>query len=74
MVTASQSDSAQDITLKDVIIHIQHLGQRLDKRIDDLEERLTTRIVALEEDLTVTMHDVMFIKRHVGIPVPDADD
>ena len=72
------------ITLSDVVVHMEHMEQRLSSRITGteiemkgmriemkgMEERLTERIDAVEEDLTATMQDTMRIRAHVGMPVP----
>ena len=41
-----------DITLKDVISHMQGMEQRLTKRIDDVDARLTRQIDRVERNLT----------------------
>lgn len=77
-----QNGGTKDITLKDIVVHMQSMGQRLSGdmkkmerrlniRIDTLEERLTTRIDALDEDLTATMQDGLKIRKHVGMAVDE---
>jgi hypothetical protein len=53
---------AKDITLKDVVVHMQHMEQRLTSAIDQnsrdirhVEAKLTTRIDSLEDTLTRRM-------------------
>jgi hypothetical protein len=94
MTTAAIAGDGKDITLRDVIIHMQHMEQRLSAaiagntaaiagnakdirslngRLDVLEENLTHRIDTLEEDLHVTIKDMLGIRRHVGMGIPEDD-
>lgn len=56
-----QRFNAIDRQFTDVKVQVQHLNVRID--------RLETRIIALDEDLTATMGDIVFIRKHIGIPV-----
>lgn len=74
-----KKNESQDITLRDVITHIQavrnevrDMEKRLSKKIDantNAIVTLTQRIDALEEDLTATIQDTVKIRRHVGMRV-----
>lgn len=73
-----------ELTLQDVIRHIQGVKNDLQEQMKGMEKRLSTgftneltkteanltqRMNALEEDLTATMQDTINIRQHVGMPV-----
>lgn len=74
----------KDITLQDVVHHIQGVKNDLQEQMKGMEKRLrtdfknelkktesnlTNRIDALDEDLTATMQDTITIRRHIGMPI-----
>ena len=78
MPTNQKSGNKKGVTVRDVIVHMQHMERRLSKKIDqnsrdirDVETRLAQRIDALDEDLTATMKDSLQIRRHVGMAIPE---
>ena len=81
MTGGAQKDDGKDITLKDVVVHMQHMEQRLNAKLEEhdkkfdrlqktmgtLETNLTQRMDTLEEDLTATMKETYSIRQHVGM-------
>ena len=51
MASKSSKGRKLSITLKDVVVHLQHMERRLTKRIDDVDEKLTNRIDGVEGKL-----------------------
>ena len=75
---------AGKITLLDVIIHMQAMEQRLAAQImqntKDIKANteaihiLTECVDALNEDLTATMKDMIHVRRHVGMAIPEEEE
>jgi len=85
MITKNdQFADSKDITLRDVVVHMQNMEQRLSSKIDENTQRinenthaiqnLEIRIDVLKEDLTATIKDTIKIRKHVGIASVDDDD
>jgi ribosomal protein S15P/S13E len=54
-----------DITLKDVIIHMQHMEQRLTKKITDSEQKLSARIDINSRDIRLLSIKIEDLTAHV---------
>lgn len=84
---SKRSSGKKGVTLRDVVVHMSGMEQRLSKRIvgvetrldgiethmGDMESRLTERINAFYEDLTATIRGTINIRKHVGMAVPDEE-
>ncbi|MBI1812623.1 hypothetical protein HYR82_02480 [Candidatus Peregrinibacteria bacterium] len=57
----SVAGRSKGITLEDVVVHVQHLGQRLDTRIDALEKKFEKNMDGMEQRLNKRM-DGMSLK------------
>jgi hypothetical protein len=58
-MTAAVTDGPPEITLKDVIVHMEHMEQRLSGQINELfgiTGEINTKIDALERKLTIRMN------------------
>lgn len=85
MVKKRSTGKKKGITIRDVVIHMQGMEQRLTKeitantvaikyvnsRINDVETNLVDRIDGLGKDIDVTMMDTIKIRQHVGMALPD---
>ena len=57
-MATQRATGRKSITLKDVVVHMQHMERRLAKRVDTVEKKISLRIDNAEEKLTQRIDDV----------------
>ncbi len=49
---------AKDITLRDVVVHMEHMEQRLTSKIDEVDQRLSSKIEGVDQRLSSKLDGV----------------
>jgi hypothetical protein len=67
MTSAVLADGAPDITLRDVVMHVQHMGQTLTSEMKKMGQRLTSEIRHLSTRIDANTEAIYDLRLRVDV-------